>query len=344
MPRLHSGGFINQEFYFNIGTEDARGRDGDTARTAAKKYNDHRHSPFLAISADSMRNWINELKDVSEDPVSGNVGGVIEQESALLRLSGDTAELNSVVYMMTNAGVRPVTSGFGPHIDLPADSTQDPEVVADFICSNFLMFRRDVSDSPIPCRTGVDAQGQHVPISLTVGECVVYPTARAGSGEIFTQVGVTAAVRVVAPPVLDLATNNGNLYRKPVIGVSLKVKRFDYNPITQRILSTVSIPSQPTLITSMTGGSFDSVSNSDDRGLTLATLLDESTHFVGKVELEMKFDVDACYTVDDFINEAGDHAISVPELKSALCAWANDNVELELVDATARIVCRFGGE
>lgn len=336
MARLHSGGFINQDFYFNIGTEDARGRDGDTARDAAKKYNDHRHSPYAAVSKDALRNWINELVDVSTDPLSGNPGGLLEAKPELLRLSGDTAELNSVVYMMTNAGVRPVTSGFGPHISLPADPTVDAEIVADFICSNYLMLRRQPqSVNGFTCFSADDGSGDIIPIATTIGECVMYPTAEAGSGQVSTQVVTTAAVRVAtAPPVST----------PPTIGVSLQVKRFDYEPITRRILSNPSAASAGVVITSTTGAIIPEILNSNDRGLTVTTLMDLHQHFVGKLEVEMQFDVDGCYSPSGYLAEATAQNRSLAQLKSNISAWAQNNVTLEVLDITGRIVCTFGGE
>lgn len=344
MARLHSGGFINEAFYFNIGTEDARGRDGDTARLAAQKYNDHRHSAFIAVSEAGLFNWVNELQDVSVESGSGNPGGILNSTNSRIRSPGDTAELNSVIYMMTSNGVRSITSGFGPHLGIPADPTQDPTIDADYVCSNYPMLRTPAPVTGTPCVSADDGNGIFEPVSITVGSCIIYPTIHAGSGELFTQVGVAAAVRADSTPEIVANGQSRSLTRAPLISIALKIKRFEYNALTRRITSTVSIPSDPVRITSITGSAQPSFSNSSDVGLTLATVLDIPGNFVGKIELEMVFDVDACYSIEDYINEAQDLGISEEDLKSQLSAWAGEHLFLDLADATARVLCRFGGE
>ena len=343
MPRLHSGGFINPEFYFNIGTEPARGRDGDTARVAAKKYNDHRHSPYAAPSPSALRNWINEFIAESEEPLSSNPGGFIEAAAGYIRLPGDTAELNSIIYAVTSQGIKPVTSGFGPHISLPADATQDPDIIEDYVSSNYTMMRRPTPLGGYQCVMGNDGNNPNalVPAPMTVGDCVVYPTTRAGSGTIYTQVGVAASVLVTSAP----EVNNRRLEIMPRIGILLSVKRFNYDPITARIRSTVSSSGDTTLITSLTGQTWpNDIANGADEGFTVADLINLDGNFVGKFELEMQFDLEGCYTPDDFIAEANEHQISVSELKSKIADWAQNNVSLNLLDATARVLCTFGGE
>ena len=59
MPRNHSGGFIEQGFYWNIG-EGPRGRDGMDAREAAQRYNDHRHPAVDLSTAAEVEAWITE--------------------------------------------------------------------------------------------------------------------------------------------------------------------------------------------------------------------------------------------------------------------------------------------
>lgn len=341
MPRLHSGGFINPDFYFNIGTEEARGRDGDTARDAAKKYNDHRHSALLVPSADALRNWVNEFKDISTHPDSDLPGGLIEQDEALLRLPGDIAELNGVLYVMTSSGLRPMSSGFGPHLFLPNDPNTSASIDPDYVCVNYPMLRGTAPNlNGFPCLVG-EVNNVTTPVSTTVGSCIIYPSVKAGSGTLSTQVGATAALRVSAPP----RTSAGEDIPNPLISIALKIKRFEYNPLTQRILSTASIASDPIAITSFEGAVFDNILNREDRGMSVtAPLLDIPSNFVGKLELEMKFDVENCYSAEDFISVSGPLGLSVEELQSELCIWARDNLFLDLADATARVVCSFGGE
>ena len=60
--RNHSGGFINADFIWDIGTPE-RGRDGMTARDAAKRYNDHRHSAAVFNTPEDFKSWRTEKSD-----------------------------------------------------------------------------------------------------------------------------------------------------------------------------------------------------------------------------------------------------------------------------------------
>lgn len=90
--RNHGGGFINQTAYINIGTAERRGRDGDTANAAARKYNDHKHPAAICATADDLHAWANELQLSSG-------GGYLEDDAgAVARSAGDTALLNGRLY------------------------------------------------------------------------------------------------------------------------------------------------------------------------------------------------------------------------------------------------------
>jgi hypothetical protein len=100
------------------------------------------------------------------------------------------------------------------------------------------------------------------------------------------------------------------------------------------------------LITSQTGQIFQQISNSDDVGYTVAGVMTLPDNFEGRIELEMSFDVDACYTADEYTAVAASQEIelTVEQLKSAICVWAEQNVRLDILDATARVLCTFRGE
>jgi hypothetical protein len=341
MARYHSGGFIDSQFYFNIGTEDARGRDGDTARDAAKKYNDHRHSAYVAVSTNDLRNWKNELQEESTDPASGNPGGILTTDGHFLRLPGDLAELNAVLYMATSNSIRSISSGFGVHVDM---DPQIPEIVEDYVASNFSMLRSSPPPEGVACLFADDGTGLR-PFKHTIADCVVYPSMRAASGDIDTQVVVTAGVKVSNAPTIG---NQGDpLPVPPVIGVLLTPKYYPTNTATQRIVSSQVTQMPGYLITSLTGDRFPGdISNSEDVGHTVAGVMTLPSNFEGRIELEMSFDVDACYTVDEYNAVAAmpEVNMSVENLKSAICEWASQNVKLDIIDATARVLCTFRGE
>ncbi len=103
---MHNGGFISVENYWNIGSPD-RGQDGDTARDAAKKYNDHRHSAANIINEASMIAWIEEKELASYHPNNpSNIGGIIEDNTNLsIRKSGDIASYGGVMWMFDGNNV-----------------------------------------------------------------------------------------------------------------------------------------------------------------------------------------------------------------------------------------------
>ncbi len=103
MARRHSGGFVNQEDYWEIGTDENRGRDGDTARHASKLYNDHRHSAAAVATSNDLASWAGEQENVSQHPTSAREGGRIEVSALSIRRPGDLASLNNQMWMHTGA-------------------------------------------------------------------------------------------------------------------------------------------------------------------------------------------------------------------------------------------------
>ena len=112
MSRNHNGGFIDQEMYWNIGSEEERGRDGDTAREAAKKFNDHRHSAFVAQTAGDLNAWLVESQIASE--VNNVQGGYLVTDGSInVRRPGDLATLNGHMFMATNSSGSYIRLGGG---------------------------------------------------------------------------------------------------------------------------------------------------------------------------------------------------------------------------------------
>jgi hypothetical protein len=104
--RNHSGGFINADFIWDIGTPD-RGRDGMTARDAAKRYNDHRHSAAVFSTAEDFNAWITEKSDTVYN--SNNIDmGTIAISNFPIRKEGDIASFGGFIWMFDGNGVIPL--------------------------------------------------------------------------------------------------------------------------------------------------------------------------------------------------------------------------------------------
>lgn len=120
MPRKHSGGFVERDFYWNIG-EGPRGRDGMDAREAAQRYNDHRHPAIELSSAAEVDAWINEVENISQfDDTDGIQGGSIVPTAANLpiRKPGDLMRFAGLVWVYIGDGeVSPLGVGDGCYVD-----------------------------------------------------------------------------------------------------------------------------------------------------------------------------------------------------------------------------------
>jgi len=120
--RKHSGGFIDESFYWDIGDDD-RGRDGMNAREAARRYNDHRHPALRAEDADEATLWINEVQQASYHIAEGaqraTQGGIIEDDAASdLREVGDLMHYRGLVWMYTGVELGAVPLGVGASCDI----------------------------------------------------------------------------------------------------------------------------------------------------------------------------------------------------------------------------------
>lgn len=124
--REHSGGYINQAAYWDIGTEAARGRDGDTRREAAKKYNDHKHPAALIQTADDLVAWANEPQ------LSSGMGYLQDNAAQLARNAGDMALFGGRLYASDGlGGVFPV-SGLGGTVSVTqqGNAVVQPDVLS----------------------------------------------------------------------------------------------------------------------------------------------------------------------------------------------------------------------
>ena len=112
MPRRHRGGFVSQEMYMDIGTEEQRGRDGDTSRLAAQKYNDHRHPAFEAVTLADLDSWASE--GTLESSIDGRPGGIIENDvQQNIRQPGDLAIQGGRLFMSLGSSGEFVRVGGG---------------------------------------------------------------------------------------------------------------------------------------------------------------------------------------------------------------------------------------
>jgi hypothetical protein len=119
MARLHKGGFISEDFYWDIGTPD-RGRDGHNARDAAKRYNDHRHPPRALETSADVQTWLTEPTQSSRHPDrTTEIGGILEDDANTpMRQAGDTATHEGLVWVYGPDGkLVPLGVGAGCYID-----------------------------------------------------------------------------------------------------------------------------------------------------------------------------------------------------------------------------------
>lgn len=115
--RKHAGGFIEHDFYWDIG-DNARGSDGMNAREAAKRYNDHRHPALTAEDANEASIWANETQQASffttVDGIRDEQGGIIEDDVVSnLRQVGDLMFYRGLVWMYGGVDLGPVPLGVG---------------------------------------------------------------------------------------------------------------------------------------------------------------------------------------------------------------------------------------
>ena len=137
--RNSKSGFIAEDMYWDIGTEERRGHDGDDARQAAKKYNDHRHpADDVAENSSAMYGFLNELVPADNYmglPLSGDSAGRI-------RLPGDLIKYKGLLWFYTEDG-KAVPLGVGPGCFFRGDSTSGSgEFVREAMTSQELICNR----------------------------------------------------------------------------------------------------------------------------------------------------------------------------------------------------------
>lgn len=108
--RNHGRGFVGQESYMELGTVEARGRDGDNSRETSRKYNDHRHSALdLGVNDDAMSDFILEMRPAQNDMGLESLVG----PEVRLREAGDLIKYRDLVWMYVG-GNQAVPLGVGP--------------------------------------------------------------------------------------------------------------------------------------------------------------------------------------------------------------------------------------
>ena len=113
MSRSNDYGFINLDSYWDIGTEDLRGKDGDDARVAAKKYNDHRHvAKDLGNNSLAFYGFLYENKPI-QNPMGLDYEINDEATVAPIRMSGDLVKYNGILWMYDDNAIA-VPLGVGP--------------------------------------------------------------------------------------------------------------------------------------------------------------------------------------------------------------------------------------
>lgn len=185
MARMHGGGFIPEDFYWDIGTPE-RGRDGMNARDAAKRYNDHRHTPITLETDAEVKAWLTETQQRSF--TNSRAGGIITDNAAgSMRAVGDTATHQGLLWVYgPNRDLIPLGVGAGCYID--ANGVFHREVKYDVIQ---MVSGQEVSatDEPVsrPGGDAVDALGDRVG-SYTL-DASRYATARSAPAMYFRVTG-----------------------------------------------------------------------------------------------------------------------------------------------------------
>jgi hypothetical protein len=279
MARRNRGGFVPSESYWDIGTDAARGRDGDTARDASKKFNDHRHPAEIAVSPQDLVNWTNELEDISEHS-SGVAGGFIAPSANVIRDSGDSADYAGNLYAKTSAGVYCTTSGFGPRIDATTFS-----LVSDQIAGNYKV--TGAVEIPV---------GERV-VFTSEGSTTVFPCAVAHRAAVTTRVVIASALVVTSPFPANLVANAGGV--KPVITADVRVSYYPYDAVEGTIPLTLGSSSIPVRVEATRYGAAQATANNlanTVTGYAVQTIDEVSGNFFGKISVEVQCDVDTFYT------------------------------------------------
>lgn len=224
--RKHSGGFIVEDSYLNIGTEDARGRDGDNARIAAKKYNDHKHPAHIAQSIAEANAWSQEPQ--LESSVDGISGGYLENDATKTsRTPGDLVSVNSYLFCHTEgSNISPINMGLGGQVQ---------------VINNVTTFKNDILISRAPLTINSSLVQENLPLNtdveLTFAKGVLveddYTIYNADTDVIFE---VVAGInRPTGPNFTDLENRlfnlNGELVGIPTVSIIIAQESFNSNEL-----------------------------------------------------------------------------------------------------------------
>ena len=321
--RRHGGGFIDEASYWDIGTDAQRGRDGDTARDAAKKYNDHRHSAAVLSSATELLQWAREITLPSS-------GGRIEESLAPIRASGDVAEVAGDVYMSTGGGnVVCVTSGFGTQLTEPSEG--EGQLVPDFV-SAVTPMRISGNAEDVTLVPGVD---------LLVGTSILYPSMRAHRANISTVLAAASALKIKAA--LPAITHSGNL--APTLSANLRVSYVPsvdgvippYTQALDRGLGNI-VPDSVVNLAAATGFA------NTDIGHRLESLTLTQGSLSGQLRLTATFSASACYSNATLQSLALAQGVAEADILSALDQWVTQGgLSVSLLECSVRTIATFGG-
>jgi uncharacterized UPF0146 family protein len=321
--RRHGGGFIDEASYWSIGTDEQRGRDGDTARDAAKKYNDHRHSAAILASPTELLQWSREITLPS-------AGGQIEESLAPLRASGDVAEVAGDVYMATSEGT-PVclTSGFGAQLTEPSEGMG--VIVPDFV------------STVTPVRFSGNAEDVTLipDVDLLMGTAVLYPSVRAHRATMSTVLATASALKVKSalPPL----TYEGNLV--PTLSANIRVSYIPsvgglVPPYTQGIDQSLGNLVPDSVVNTVGVAGFANT----DIGHRLESITLSPSVLSGQLRLTVTFSAASCYSDATLLALADAKGVAEAEILSALGEWVGGGgLSVSLLECSVRTIATFGG-
>ena len=325
MSRNHNGGFIGGSDYWDIGTDAQRGRDGDTARDAAKKFNDHRHSAAIKLNPIALSDWTRESEDASVSPSSGLPGGRISQSAQPIREPGDLADHNGQLYAITSTGTKCISSGFGPYIDVSGAS---PTISSDFVASSY-----NHNLGPYnPLGIAVNSA------PLTLSRAIIYPTISSHGGDTVTRTIITAGMRMDG----DFPTGAyANL--APALSVAVFTRRYAYDEVSG-LIGGISLPDdQPIIVTSYATEPTPGTVVQADTGYTVAEISRVLDNFTGKIEVLYVINLEGCYTVQEIETIRNATLETEAVLMDRLARDLEARLKFDILDVTTQVLCTFGG-
>lgn len=330
MSRRHGGGFITSDSYWDIGTEDARGRDGDTSRIAATKFNDHRHSAYQALSVDALNNWRSELSVASTHPDTDIPGGHIPTEAVPLRSPGDVADLDGNLFFKTSTGVYCGTSGFGPEV-VPGGVAPVPDQIAG---TYSLVGASNTSFAQLTAGAWI-----------SFGGGVVLPSITAHRGQVTTRTVLTSALTATAPFPADLVYLNV----LPTINVDIRASYVGFDSNEAVIPTGQGVPGAPARIEATTHGAAESallrIGNSVV-GYSVQTIDTVADNFFGRISISAQCTPRTFFTEAHLNAMTADYVAANPgetldDYIAKVTAWADAELHLETLGAHAQVLCSF---